>query len=132
MAVSKIKATLPKGESNGLDAIAAEMAADFAKGRHRPWFLIVAVDCAAVKLERGEDAIDAATGESLPPGITSTARIKRIEAVAPSDEEIARRLLVRGMEARSGRVTLDFDTETVLLNLAVDDSEKPEKPGDGR
>lgn len=123
MAVSKIKATLPKGDLNGLDALAAEMAASFAKGKNGPWFIIVAVDCAAVKLERGEDAVDAATGEAIAPGVTSTARIRRIEAVAQPDVDIARRLLVRGMEARSGRVTLDYETETALLNLAADDGD---------
>lgn len=122
MSVAKIKSTLPKGELNGLDAIAAELAADFARGGRRARYLILAVTPASVLLERAGDApeADPVTGEAIPPGVTATARIHRIEAVAPGDEDIARRLLVRGMESRSGRVQLDYDTETALLRLAAD------------
>jgi hypothetical protein len=126
MAVSKITGKLPKGEANGLDALAAELAADFAKGAKRPRFLIVAVACTDVHLERAEDAEDPVTGKPLPPGITATAGIRRIEAVAPDDEDVARRLLVRGMEARAGRVQLDYDTESALLRLAAGEVADPE------
>lgn len=119
MAVSKIKGTLPKGDANGLDALAATLAADFADGSRRTRYLVLAVGCSDVHLERADNDEDPVTGKPLPPGITATARIRRIEAVAPDDVDIAKRLLTRGMEARAGRVTLDYETESALLRLAA-------------
>jgi hypothetical protein len=116
MAVSKIKAQLPKGEANGLDAIADALAEDFTDNPKRTRVLVMIVDCGAVKLERAEDAFDV-DGEPLPPGVTATARIRRVEAVAPGDEDVARRILVRGYEFRNGRAALPLAAELDLADL---------------
>jgi hypothetical protein len=117
VSVSKIKADLPKDEyRNGLDAIAQALADD----PHRKRVIIAIVDCGRVQYDHAEDAdID-----DIPPGLTATARIRRIEAVPAGDESLARRLLVRAYENRCGRVTLGFDTEADVLGINPETGEK--------
>jgi hypothetical protein len=118
VSVAKIKATLPQTEfRNGLDAIAQELADD----PHRKRVIIAIVDCGQVRYDHAEDADE----EDIPPGITATARIRRIEAVSPQDEELARRLLVRAYEKRNGRVSLPIEAEMMLFS-------EPENGGDGK
>lgn len=117
MSVAKIKATLPQGEvRNGLDAIAQALAED----PHRKRVIIAIVDCGRVQYDHAEDGDE----DDIPPGITATARIRRIEAIAPQDEDLARRLLVRAYEKRNGRVSLPIEAEMMLFN-------EPENGGDG-
>lgn len=110
MSVSKIKATLPKGgHANGLDSIAPDMARD----PHRKRLVIMLVDCGRVQLDHAEDG----DIEDTQPGITATARIRRIEPVAPGDEDTARALLLRGRDHRLGKPALDLSTEQEIRGL---------------
>lgn len=109
MSVAKIKATLPAGEyKNGLDAIAQALADD----PHRKRVIIAIVDCGRVQYDHAEDGDE----DDIPPGITATARIRRIEAVAPQDEDLARLILKRAYEVRNGVVALPVEAEVLLFN----------------
>lgn len=112
MSVAKIKATLPEGEyRNGLDAIAQALADD----PHRTRLVIMLVDCGRVQHDYPDDG-----DPDIPPGLTATARIRRIEAVAPGDELAAKHLLVRGYEHRCGKTTLGLETEADIRDLFRD------------
>jgi hypothetical protein len=117
VSVAKIKATLPQGDfRNGLDAIARALADD----PHRKRVIIAIVDCGRVQYDHAEDA----DVDDIPPGLTATARIRRIEAIAAADEGLARRLLTRAYENRCGRITLGFDTEADVLGINPQTGEK--------
>jgi len=108
MSVSKIKSTLPKSESglNGLDDVAAEMAAEPRRKR----VVVLLVDVGEIKHEYSAD-----TDEEIPPGVTVGMRIRRAEPLQGRDEQLALRLLVRAWEARNGRVALPLDTDLSML-----------------
>lgn len=112
MSVSKIKSTLPKAESglNGLDEIAAELAAAMERGERPKRTVVLIVDVGEIKKEYSADA-----DEELPPGVTVGLRIRRAEALEGRDERLAMRLLVRAWERRHGRVSLPLDTDLSML-----------------
>lgn len=112
MSVSKIKSPLPKAESglNGLDEIAAELAAAMERGERPKRAVVLIVDVGEVKKEYAADA----DGE-FPPGVTVGLRIRRAEALEGRDERLALRLLVRAWERRHGRVPLPLDVDLSML-----------------
>ena len=96
--MSKLSASLPKGDANGLPAIAA----DLVEQPHRFHVVMAVVDCKKVTTDHD-------TGEVEP-----TARIRRIEAILPADLKAAEQLMRRAMEHRSGRTVLPLGLEDEL------------------
>lgn len=93
--MTKIAGNLPKGDGNGLDAIAA-LLIDNPK---RIQVIVALVDCK-------KTTTDNDTGDVEP-----TARIRRIEAITGDDKPLAARMLTRALELRNGRTVLPFDLE---------------------
>ena len=112
MSVSKIKSPLPKAESglNGLDEIAAELAAAMERGERPKRAIVLLVDVGEIKKEYSADS-----DNELPPGVTVGLRIRRAEALEGLDERLAVRLLVRAWERRNGRIALPLDTDLSML-----------------
>lgn len=96
--MTRLAASLPKGESNGLNAIARALV-DVPEHVH---VVIALVDCKKF-------TTDADTGDVEP-----TARIRRIEAVLAEDHKIAETMLRRALEKRTGKTVLPFDLEEDL------------------
>ncbi|HNB96536.1 MAG TPA: hypothetical protein PLX07_16275 [Microthrixaceae bacterium] len=94
--MTKLVGTLPKGDGNGLDALARKLI-DSPRDIH---VVIALVDCKKI-------ATDTDTGEVEP-----TAR--RIEAISDDDRDIAAKMLRRALEKRTGKVVLPFDLEEDL------------------
>jgi hypothetical protein len=118
MPTVKTNAVLPKGDANGLYAIAGELIAD--QKRYRA--VIAIVDCRRV-------TIDSDTGEEA-----ATIRIRRAEVVLPQDLGAAERLIRRTLEHRLGQTTLPLDLEDEIeeafRDLELAEPEQPELPGD--
>jgi hypothetical protein len=112
VSVSKIKSPLPKAESglNGLDEIAAELAAAMERGERPKRAVVLIVDVGEIKKE-----YDTSGDSEMPPGVTVGLRIRRAEALEGHDERLAMRLLVRAWERRHGRVSLPLDTDLSML-----------------
>ena len=117
MPTVKTNAVLPKGDENGLYAIAAELIAD--PKRYRA--VIAIVDCRRV-------TIDSDNGEEA-----ATIRIRRAEVVLPADLMAAEKLIRRALEFRTGQTTLPLDLEDEIEQTFKDmpDPLSPEEPGDG-
>lgn len=115
MAVT-LSGKLPKDASNGIGAIAAQLAAD----PENVHVVIALVDCSKL-------TTDVDTGETLP-----TARIRAIEAFpGPTlDAAEARRLWRRAMDRRNGQIELPIEVERALdaLEPADPDPETPDGP----
>lgn len=116
--MTKISATLPKDEANGLVAIHRQLVND----PHRVHAAIVLLDCKRV-------TIDNDTAETVP-----TARIRRIEVVAGEDLDLLERLFRRALEKRSGQTTLPLELEDELSDIFahltdVDGPPEPPSPG---
>ena len=93
--MTKLVGNLPKGDSNGLDALARALI-DSPRTVH---VVVALLDCKKI-------TTDSDTGETEP-----TARIRRIEAITDSDRELAAKMLRRALERRTGQVVLPFDLE---------------------
>lgn len=100
MTTVKLMGALPGGDNNGAAAIGGEMVRE--PRRLHP--MIALVDCRRV-------ATDADTGEQ-----TATARVRRIEALLPSDMPAAERLLRRALEARTGLTVLPLELEDEIAS----------------
>ena len=96
--MTKLGAGLPKGEANGLGAL-ARVLIDTPEHVH---VVIALVDCKKI-------STDVDSGDVEP-----TARIRRIEAVLPEDHKHAEKMLRRSLEKRTGKVVLPFDLEEDL------------------
>ena len=86
---------LPKGEGNGLDAIARGLI----ETPDQVHVVIALVDCK--KITTNTD-----TGE-----VTPTARIRRIEAIGDADKPFVSKMMRRALEVRTGKTVLPFDLE---------------------
>lgn len=94
-----LSGSLPKGDANGLAAIAAELVED----PERVHVVIALVDCSKVTSKTD-------TGDVVP-----TVRVRRIEAIADRDDgQRLRMLLQRQYERRTGKTVLPFDLEQDL------------------
>jgi hypothetical protein len=100
MADVKRNAVLPKGEENGLAAIAPELAAEAA--HRRPKRLRAAI----VIFDARRLATDSDTGEEV-----VTVRFRRVEPLLGEDLGAAEKLLRRALESRSGQTTLPLELE---------------------
>jgi hypothetical protein len=93
----KLSGKLPPGAGNGLFTIAQDLV-DRPRDRH---WVVALIDCKSTTTEND-------TGEVVP-----TARIRRIEVVAPDDRNRAAELAMRATERRStGIDPLPFNAET--------------------
>lgn len=97
--MTKLSGGLPKGEGNGLSAIARKLLDQ----PHHIHAVIMLVDCKSTK-------VDHDTGDLEP-----TARIRRIEPVRTQDLKVAQAMLRRAFEARAGKTVLPYDLEQDLL-----------------
>jgi hypothetical protein len=102
--MTKLVGSLPKGESNGLDAIARQLI----DSPHDVQVLVVLADCKKI-------TTDLDTGDVEP-----TARIRRIEAIHGPDKELAAKMLRRAFEGRTGKAVLPFDLEEDLRSVYID------------
>lgn len=96
--MTKLVGSLPKGEGNGLDAIAAALI-DNPREVH---VVIALVDCKKVTTDHD-------SGEVEP-----TARIRRVEAIEEADRDVAAKMMRRALERRTGKTVLPFDLEEDL------------------
>jgi hypothetical protein len=99
MSSVSVSGRLPDGDGNGLVAVLSELIRD-------PKKLHV---CIAI-IDGKKVTTDADTGETVP-----TARVRRIEVIVDSeDKELARRLMVRALDRRTGRESLPYDLEAEI------------------
>ncbi len=114
----KKQALLPRGEENGLAAIAADLAKD--PKRYRA--VIGIVDC-----KRGGIDYDTSLEEV-------TVRFRRIEIVLRGDLSAAEQLIRRALEFRSEQATLPLELEDELeatfREMEIDPDHPGEDPGD--
>lgn len=99
--MTKLSSTLPGGDNNGLGALAGALTTDPKKTA----IIVAVVDCKSI-------TIDTDTGDRV-----ATVRIRRVEPIDPQDTAQAQRLLVRGLERRTGAVMLPIDLEDELDKL---------------
>jgi ribosome maturation protein Sdo1 len=92
--MTKLASALPKGESNGLEALARELI-DSPSSVH---VVVALVDCKRVTTDMDSGDIEA------------TARIRRIEWIKADKDQVAL-ILRRAMEERTGKTVLPFDLE---------------------
>jgi hypothetical protein len=113
--VTKLNAQLPKGEGNGLAAIARR----FIDTPHEVQVAIVLLACKKVTTDHD-------SGEMEP-----FARIRRIEPIDEAgDREVAAKMLRRALERRTGKTVLPFDLEEDLRAALNADPETGEITGD--
>lgn len=102
--MTKLSSSLPKGEPNGLNALARQLI----DAPHAVHVVVALVDCKKL-------ATDCDTGDVEP-----TARIRRIEAIDGDDKDLAAKMLRRALELRTGKAVLPFDLEEDLRSIFVD------------
>ena len=91
----KLKATLPKGDHNGLGPVAEAML----KNPRQFAVVLAVVDCAKTE-------IDHDLGAQIP-----VLRVRRVEGILSEDLPTAQRLMRRALEYRTGLLTLPLDLE---------------------
>lgn len=96
--MTKLAAALPKGNGNGLAAIAGDLVSTPGKLH----VVVALIDCSKIT----ED-ID--SGDTIP-----TARIRRIEVIDGQDKDLAQRMMRRALEERTGQTVLPMDLEDDL------------------
>lgn len=96
--MTKLNASLPKGEGNGLTALAR----DLIDSPHDVQVVIALVDCKKVITDNDDGTIE------------PVARIRRIEVVTQEDKDLAAKMLRRALERRTGKTVLPFDLEEDL------------------
>jgi hypothetical protein len=114
--MTKLAGNLPKGDGNGLDALAHALIDE----PHRIHVVVALVDCK-------KTTTDNDSGEVEP-----TARIRRIEVVGDQDKDLASKMLRRALERRTGKTVLPFDLEEDLRSaFGGFDPDTGETFGDG-
>jgi hypothetical protein len=96
--MTKLGSTLPRGDGNGLDALARVLI----DSPQEIQVVVALVDCKKITTDND-------TGEVEP-----TARIRRIEAITEADKVLAGKMLRRALERRTGKTVLPFDLEEDL------------------
>lgn len=96
--MTKLNAALPKGDGNGLDALARQLIDQ----PHDVHVVIALVDCKKITTDNDDGTVE------------PTARIRRIEVVSQEDRDIAATMLRRALERRTGKPVLPFDLEEDL------------------
>jgi hypothetical protein len=102
--MTKLSGSLPKGDSNGLDALARRLIDD----PQQVHVVVALVDCKKI-------STDCDTGDIEP-----TARIRRVEPIGGDDKDLAAKMLRRALELRTGKAVLPFDLEEDLRSIFVD------------
>ncbi len=107
-------ALLPKGEANGLAAIADLLLKDPLRVRAA----LVVFDC-----KRGTQDYDL-------DDTVVTVRIRRVEMVLAQDLDAVEQMIRRALEFRSGQTTLELELEDELRQVfkSMQDPESPEDP----
>lgn len=113
----KTNALMPKGDKNGLAAIAGPLADEAA--RRAPRRLRAAI----VIFDARRLNTDADTGEEL-----VTVRFRRVEVLLPEDLAEAEKLIRRASEGRLGETVLPLDLEREIEHTFKDFD--PDAPGD--
>lgn len=93
--MTKLNASLPKGDGNGLDALARTLIDE----PTRVHIVIALVDCKQI-------TTDTDTGDIEP-----TARVRRIEPISDDDKGTVAVMMRRALERRTGKTVLPFDLE---------------------
>lgn len=93
--MTKLTSGLPKGDGNGLDALARDLI-DNPRDVH---VVVALVDCKKTTTDNDDGTVE------------PTARIRRIEAITDEDKELAAKMLRRALEKRTGKTVLPFDLE---------------------
>lgn len=93
--MTKLASALPKGDGNGLDALAR----DLIDSPHDVHVIVALVDCKKITTDND-------SGEIEP-----TARIRRVEVISEDDKDLAAKMLRRALERRTGKTVLPFDLE---------------------
>ena len=109
----KGQALLPKGEANGLAAIADELT----KSPRQLRAALIVFDC-----KRGTEDYD------LDDKVV-TVRVKRVELLLPQDLDHAEKMIRRALEFRSGQTTLELELEDEIRK-AFDAMREPDSPVD--
>jgi hypothetical protein len=93
--MTKLAATLPGGDANGLVAIARALI----DNPHEIHVGVILVDCK-------KTTTDNDSGEVVP-----TARVRRVEVIGEQDKKLAQNMLRRALERRTGKTVLPYDLE---------------------
>lgn len=93
--MTKLAPALPKGDSNGLNALARQLI-NTPEDIH---VVVALVDCKSI-------TTDVDTGDIEP-----TARIRRVEVISEDDKATVALMLRRALERRTGKTVLPFDLE---------------------
>jgi len=112
------QALLPKGESNGLAAIADELVKD--PRRLRAALIIY-------DAKRGTEDYDL-------DDTVVTVRIRRVENLLPTDLSAAETMIRRALEFRSGQTTLELDLEDEIRKTfeSMKDPDSTDDPDEGK
>lgn len=117
MAGISLSGVLPGGDQDGLSAIMSDLIRD----PKRMHFALAIIDTRKI-------ITDADSGEVRP-----VVRVRRIEIVADADDQqVARRLMTRALDRRTGRESLPFDLEAELDQVFGERTEDDfrDKPGE--
>jgi hypothetical protein len=112
---------LPKGDANGLAALAGDLISDPERKR-----VIIAI------IDNPKTVVHNITGDRV-----ATVRIVRIEAVRPADLPAAEKLIRRALEQRTGQTVLPLELEDELSDAFAEfdpadpDAEEDGEGGDG-
>lgn len=106
-------AILPKGDHNGLSAVADQLVKDPLRLRAA----LVVFD-----LKRGTEDYDARD-------TVATVRIRRVELVLPGDMDAVQKMIRRALEFRSGLDVLPIDAEDELEEVFRQMALDPDDPG---
>lgn len=102
--MTKLSASLPKGDGNGLTAISRELI-DHPDKVHVV-IMLLKTKSLATEVESGD--------------VEAKAYIRRLEVVIPADHPLAFRMLERALEHRTGATTLPFELEQDLRAAFTD------------
>lgn len=97
--MTKLNASLPKGDGNGLGSLDLAMTSD----PERVHVVLMLIDCKKI-------TTDTDTGD-----VEATARIRRIEPIPGADRDLAGKMLRRAFELRTGKTVLPFDLEQDVI-----------------
>jgi hypothetical protein len=112
------QALLPKGEANGLAAIADELIKD----PHRLRAALIIFDA-----KRGTEDYDLAD-------TVVTVRVRRVETLLPTDLSAAETMIRRALEFRSGQTTLELELEDEIRKTfeSMKDPDSTDDPDEGK
>ena len=96
--MTKLASGLPKGDGNGLDALARNLI----DSPHEIHVVVALVDCKKITTDNDDGTVE------------PTARIRRIEVISEGDKDLAAKMLRRALEKRTGKTVLPFDLEEDL------------------